>query len=307
MVLGLVKPPHWVLWHADVVHGKGLFPCARPCSFVYCSLYFSPGHWVIQPLSLAELLQLYQLPHLTDLVLKGVEPDKGLPFADSPAPNLFASIFWQLWSEVGGGSGYDTDLEGVKDEAPTCRREGGIDGGLLEGMVDSGLVHNVVDVGLVVEPGRTPLLLQDMTAHTEPDLWSCDAGLKSRRPWHFDFGDIVGRANDGGGLTDEETVTFAALEETLQGTGGCWPRSHGGLVRDHKVGSMLEPHEIGACVYNPDPPFLVGDVIMCSVGNHGLQQAFVSMLDHRRYRLTLERGDVAETSIKEGWMSPRLD
>jgi hypothetical protein len=93
LVPALDDPPLRVVWHLDVVFSKGLFPCGRLRSLVYCPSYFFPNKWVARPLALPKLLWLYQLPILMDVVLRALEPDKGLPSEDSPAPDLFASVF----------------------------------------------------------------------------------------------------------------------------------------------------------------------------------------------------------------------
>ena len=45
----------------------------------------------------------------------GLDPAEGLPFEDSPAPDLFTSIFRQLWGVIGGGSGGEGEEEKVND------------------------------------------------------------------------------------------------------------------------------------------------------------------------------------------------
>ena len=99
------SPPRRVLWHNDVVMSAGLFPCLSPGSRVYCPLHFFPTSWIARPLSTIELLRLYQLPLSFDGFLGGLDPAGGLPFEDSPAPDLFTSIFCQLWGVIGGDSG----------------------------------------------------------------------------------------------------------------------------------------------------------------------------------------------------------
>jgi hypothetical protein len=71
----------------------GLFPSLLPGCRVYCPSHFPPTSWIARPLSTIELLQLYQLPLSFDVFLGGLDPAKGLPFEDSPAPDLFTSIF----------------------------------------------------------------------------------------------------------------------------------------------------------------------------------------------------------------------
>ncbi len=66
-------------------------------------------------------------------------------------------------------------------------------------------------------------------------------------------------------LTDKDTVTLVASEENLRRCNG------------------LEDHERrGLVLYNPGPPFRVGDEIMSNIGKHGLQRVFVLRADHPR-------------------------
>jgi hypothetical protein len=107
----------------------------------------------------------------------------------------------------------------------------------------------------------------------------------------FNFGDGFGcgvgtRNTDA--LMDEDNVTLVALEEMLRGCGG---------LEDHKRG--------GPNLYNPGPPFAVGDEIMSNVCKHGLQQAFVLRADHPRYQLRLEDRSTIGTSMHESWLRPR--
>ena len=53
-------------------------------------------------LTLPELLHLYQLRLELDMVLRVLSPDTWLPFEDSPPPDLYVSIFCQMWSVEGG-------------------------------------------------------------------------------------------------------------------------------------------------------------------------------------------------------------
>ena len=61
---------------------------------------------------------------------------------------------------------------------------------------------------------------------------------------------------------------------------------------------------MGSLVMNPDPPFAVGTVINCDIGNHGLQRVFVLELDHPCYELRLEDGTTVSASTYNDWLSP---
>ncbi len=86
-------------------------------------------------------------------------------------------------------------------------------------------------------------------------MWSCTA--LALQLWQ-----VVGGHHGNNSLTDEETVTLAASAAML-------------CCR----GCTLEPFKIGMPVWNPGPPFAVGDVIMSNIGDHGLQRGFVRMVD----------------------------
>ncbi len=109
----LDNPPCKVLWHMDAVCGEGLFPRSRPLSLVYCPSHFFPWHWIRRPLALSELLWLHQLPLALDLLFWDLTPSGILPFKDSPPPDLFVSIFRQLWENgsEGGVSDFTVSLE----------------------------------------------------------------------------------------------------------------------------------------------------------------------------------------------------
>ncbi len=95
--------------------GEGLFPCTRPRSLVYCPSHFFPGQWIQGTLTLPELLRLYRLPLLLDPLLRDLDPERGLPFEDAPAPDVFVSIFRQFWGVCGG-----LVLGPVSVETPNC-------------------------------------------------------------------------------------------------------------------------------------------------------------------------------------------
>jgi hypothetical protein len=70
--------------------------------------------------------------------------------------------------------------------------------------------------------------------------------------WHIDLGDTFVNLKEG--LTDDDAVTSAASEETLQGGSSATTQGD------------LEPHEIGGVLFNPAPPFPVGDIILYDSG-----------------------------------------
>jgi hypothetical protein len=114
-VLVVNDRPRSVLWHLDAVLGEGLFPCTRPRSLVDCPSHFFPGQWIQRTLTLPELLRLYWLPLLLDPLWRDLDPERGLPFEDAPALDVFVSIFRQFWGGCGG-----LVLGPVSVETPNC-------------------------------------------------------------------------------------------------------------------------------------------------------------------------------------------
>ena len=53
---------------------------------------------------------------------------------------------------------------------------------------------------------------------------------------------------------------------------------------------------MGSLVMNPGPPFAVGTVIFCDIGDHGHQRVFVLESDHPCYELRLEDGTKVSAS-----------
>ena len=97
------------------------------------------------------------------------------------------------------------------------------------------------------------------------------------------------------GLSDTDTITSAASEETLKMHKPKW----------HLQCSTLEDHELGPGLkLNTGPPFAVGDIIICNVqGTLGLQRLFVLSADHPKYRFCLEEGKTVGTHVGEAWLT----
>jgi hypothetical protein len=281
-----------------VVLAIRLSPCLLPGARVYCPLHFFPTKWFACPLSIIERLRLHQLPLSFDSLFGSLEPDKGLPFKDSPAPDLFTSIFCQLWGVVGGGYRLDLRLE----EANKLEGE-------TEEVVDKGSrpdvkpalpeyqYPHILPPEICQHPANklTHLPYQSdraMTVSARPEIHLVEDAKVSKDGgrWQFDFGDgfgcRVGTRNTGA-LTDKDTVTSVASEETLRRCGGLEDRKQGGPV-----------------LYNLGPLFAVGDESMSDVGKHGLQRAFVLRADHPKYQLRLENGSTIGTSMHESWLWP---
>ena len=71
-------------------------------------------------LTLPELFHLYQLPLELDTGLHILSPDTWLPFKDSPPPDLYVSIFRQMWSVEGG---FWEDKKGILDDKKVVKGE----------------------------------------------------------------------------------------------------------------------------------------------------------------------------------------
>jgi hypothetical protein len=132
-----------------------------------------------------------------------------------------------------------------------------------------------------------------MTVSARPEIHLVEDAKASKDGggWQFDFGDGFGcgvSTRNRDALTDKNTITLVASEETLQGCGG---------LEDHEWG--------GPVLYNPGPLFAVGDEIMSDVSKHGLQRAFVLRADHPRYQLRLEDGSTIGTSTHKSWLWPQ--
>ena len=58
---------------------------------------------MVWPLTLSEQFRLHQLPLHFDPLLAGLRPDRHLPFEDALSPEVYTSIFCQLWGAPAGG------------------------------------------------------------------------------------------------------------------------------------------------------------------------------------------------------------
>ena len=97
-------------------------------------------------LTLPELFCLYQLPLELDTGLQIFSPDTWLPFEDSPPPDLYVSIFCQMWSVEGG---FWEDKKGIVEEK--ALKVKGEEVGREEGGEGRKEVHVKLDKELPVE------------------------------------------------------------------------------------------------------------------------------------------------------------
>ena len=117
----VVDPLHKVLWHSEAVLGKGIFPCSWPRSLVLCPSHFFPWHWIRHTLPLPELRCLYKLPLFElDTGSRDLSSGTWLRFEDSPPPDLYVSIFCQMWSVEGRVVEDKTEIFGAGGRS-SCR------------------------------------------------------------------------------------------------------------------------------------------------------------------------------------------
>jgi hypothetical protein len=82
---------------------EGLFPCCTPAGKIFCPLHKLNDWWTVQDLRNQEKLWLFQMPLAMDLLLYGFNPSGRILFADLLSPEVYTSIFFQLWGVYGGG------------------------------------------------------------------------------------------------------------------------------------------------------------------------------------------------------------
>jgi hypothetical protein len=111
-----------------------------------------------------------------NLLLRGLSLVNGLPFADSPPPDLLVSIFWQLWEDGSGGGGLS---ESVSLETPPNVDVGDIAGmgvEVVEGRVEEKEAREeIVEVKDVVKEGDG-LSIEDEMAMTGLTMASISSG-----------------------------------------------------------------------------------------------------------------------------------
>jgi hypothetical protein len=224
------------------------------------------------------------------------DPANRLPCEDLLSPEVYTSIFRQLWGYTRGGleeaeQGGECKEKGEAEQGGDCTvvQQGG------ECMVDAEQ-EGGLDVLSKVSPHR---LDEAMTAFPRPDTPS-SAGVDIN--WKFDFAIKEGCGDKNTHPTNEDILTSVASVETL--------------VRGWRTGGDvgdLEKSEIKPTLQlNPGPPFAVGNVIMYDVSGHalgmdpmGLQRGFVLEADHPKYQIRLETGARVHTNARESWLQPR--
>ena len=267
----LERPTRAVLWHNGMLRPEGLFPCRSLANtiIVYCPSHRLRDRWAVRELTLKETLRLFQMPLGMDPLLVGLNLGHRLPFADQPSPDLFTLFFRQLWGDDGGGLGVEGEEEKVvrgedeEDEGERNEEEKWDEGGGGAAVPteragwDGMVIHDPStpktsakdappDEGEEVGAGELLRVREQQMMASKPDM-----SPHHERNWTFEF-DMDSGEETPARLTDTDTVTLAALEDTWQPRNlGC---PHG-----------LEVHEVGPGPRsNPGPPFAVGDVIMCN-------------------------------------------
>ncbi len=179
--------------------------------------------------------RLYRLPLSMDPLLRDLDPERGLPFEDAPAPDVFVLIFRQFWGRCGG-----LVLGPVSVETPNC---GGGEIGKDSVELEDSLAVELED-SLAVELDEENWDVEkdvenwDVEKDVEmkskcrdayatkcraagagpptpsPSIMTNDTGLETQGSvWQFDFSDSFGDLFRG--LTDEDTVTSMASKKTL--------------------------------------------------------------------------------------------
>jgi hypothetical protein len=86
--------------------------------------------------------------------------------------------------------------------------------------------------------------------------------------------------------------------------GRCGPKAHN---KNSNALPFAETHEWGTALYNPGPPFILGDIILADFGKiHGKQRAFVLEAQHPQYYLQLAFGQKVCTSTNTAFLAPML-
>ena len=330
----LEAPARAVLLHDGFVRPEGLFPCRTPAIRVYAPSYRLRGRWVIRRLTTVEHLRLRQLPLSMDPLLSGLNSLHALPFEDSLSPEVFTSVFRQLWGATEGGcrvgnGGREeedtTDGNDAEEESWSClavehsRFEREI---RVAACTWSATTRHRFGIGTpsqadlnVSLDGRTATgeasinsranscggddsMTASMTFSSWPDTSSHPS---SANGWELDLS-LMSEKQDGSLLTDEDTVTSVASEATL-----CRGRQKWDVdVEEHELGPSLPS--------NPGPPFKVGDVILCDIPGqlwgmdpmvNWLQRGFIMQAEHPNYKIRLERGATVWTNTSESWLQPR--
>jgi hypothetical protein len=206
-----------------------------------------------------------------------------------PLPPICSFPSFDSCGEVLGGGSLSRSVSDETSHKAAVTEEDCVEGGMVcfygEELMDGHalvLVDKKINTSMnklppecVVEPPPCVMTVPMLNTRSEEDT---DRGLVRR--FHFDFGDTF--IDPGEGLTDKDTITSVALEETLHGR-----------CSEEECKRFMAEHN--------GPPFAVGAIINADVGNHGLQRGCVLKSDHPRYQIRLESGETVDTSEGEVW------
>jgi hypothetical protein len=276
----LDAPLRTVLLHNGFARAERLLPCRTPDIMVYAPSYKLCKHRVTRRLTTLEQLRLRQIPLSMDPHLSGLSSGGTSPFEDSLSPEVFTSIFRQLWGTVVRGCDSNEAVEEIYVEDDSKEEE------ILEEEVEDDSKEEILEEEVEEEDhcghscGGDDSMTAFMTLSSGPDISSSPIEVSE---WEQDLDYRFGH-EDGSVLTDEDTVTSVSSEATL---------CRGGAGRD----GGGEEHEFGPRpAKNPGPPFKVGDVIFCDIPGQlwgmdpkisCLQRGFMMQADDPNYKIRL--------------------
>ena len=175
---------------------------------VYAPSYKRREHWVTRRLTTLEQLRLRQIPLLMDPQLSGLSSGGTFPFEDSLSPEVFTSIFRQLWGTVVGCC--DSN-EAVEEKAVEEKyvEDDSTEEEILEEEVEDDSKEEILEQEVEEEDhcGHSCGGDDSMTAFVKrssgPNISSSPIEVSE---WEQDLDYRFGH-EDGSVLTDEDTVT----------------------------------------------------------------------------------------------------
>ena len=238
--LPLLVAPSWtVLLHNGIARAEGLLPCRTPDIMVYAPSYKLRERWVTRRLTTLEQLRLRQILLSMDPLLSGLSSGGTFPFEDSLSPEVFTSLFRQLWGTAVGGCcsnevEKDVDLVPVEDSVPVKDELIARELEILKDMLNTEVLDTTEVLADIKEEILEEAEVSDHGAHScgGDDSMTVSVTISSgpdtssppieASQWERDLDYRIGR-EEGSLLTDEDTVTSVASEATLcRGGGAFW-------------------------------------------------------------------------------------
>ena len=208
----------------------GLFPCSLPRSPVYCSSYRLPGRWVVRALSTVELLRLHQIPLTMDPFLVSLDPSRPLPFEDLASAGIYTSILRQLWG-LSGGVGVKVEEE-EEEEIEVEEVEALMEEELKEGLSVAPVGVTQHSRAMTVLSGPDFQLADDDALGKQAEGIGVEEKLPNHQPqWLFELDDGFGKMKGRNAISDDDTITSMASEETGITDGGSDGRGGHALFR----------------------------------------------------------------------------